>query len=345
MGENRNFEEYSRNYSIRICEQAFSDKTFISGEDILHLTDIKQVNLFIIKNLLLDWKNELKKLNSPYFDFQHEEVRHSLKQFGNTLSRHIKLQRADCQALLAESTKETLLLIFQPYDYFMEIIVFGEKNNHLLADFKEYTRYIKINRNVLDLFLKKMEIQGYHSITSGVKVLDEVFGEVSTQPEDLTEYVDKFNKTVPLDPEKLYHSALPVAEASIPAPNDLPAKEKTNLSTTQPVGAESKSIPDKENQIKTLNDAFSDEKRQTIADMHQRQKIESIKKSLTLNQKFMFINNLFEGNAQHFEETIDQLENFTSKQEALSFISRHFQWNIDQEETIEFMELVDKRFN
>lgn len=71
-------------------------------------------------------------------------------------------------------------------------------------------------------------------------------------------------------------------------------------------------------------------------------------KMLTLNQRFMFVNELFEGNQNLFLSAVEQIDKMDNYQEASSHIKKSFadkyNWDMETEEVQEFMELVEKRF-
>jgi hypothetical protein len=75
-------------------------------------------------------------------------------------------------------------------------------------------------------------------------------------------------------------------------------------------------------------------------------KIERIKDSLTINQKFMFTKVLFHGDFELFSKAIDRLDQLDTLNAALRYLEEEYAstWDRDSEEFHEFMELVEKRF-
>jgi hypothetical protein len=72
-------ENYAKAYSETVCERFFTDRQFISGQDIVGLTSSVQVNFFVIKHLFELWQKELQKLKSnPYFDYRDISVHEAL---------------------------------------------------------------------------------------------------------------------------------------------------------------------------------------------------------------------------------------------------------------------------
>jgi hypothetical protein len=67
-------------------------------------------------------------------------------------------------------------------------------------------------------------------------------------------------------------------------------------------------------------------------------------KSLSLNDRFMFQRDLFQGNTDEMNQAFTQLNAFQSLNEAMEFLNERFviSWNTDS--GIAFKELLDKRF-
>lgn len=172
-----------------------------------------------------------------------------------------------------------------------------------------------------------------------------VASEPVQQEEPLEEQVEE-----PSFDESRQNREEPLAEAepdltpAQPAPEDSPATE-----------------PEADEAAGNLNDRFAgsqsltlheklagEPKGKTIADSHASKPIESIRKSITINQRFMFVNELFEGNTQQFNEAIDQVEREPDYKSALTFVTHHYatvlEWDMEAEEVQEFLVVVAKRF-
>lgn len=99
----------------------------------------------------------------------------------------------------------------------------------------------------------------------------------------------------------------------------------------------------------TLNDKLSSTEGNSLSDMQMRSKIESMKGSMTLNQRFTFLNSLFSADLLTFDNALVEVDRCNSYSEAENFLehnfSQKFNWNKDQEDYQEFMNLVKRRFN
>ena len=74
--------------------------------------------------------------------------------------------------------------------------------------------------------------------------------------------------------------------------------------------------------------------------------ISDLKKAITLNQRFQFSKELFKGNNQDYEVTIDRL-NTTNRDEAmrtLDTLRSKYSWNNESAVAQDFTELVERRF-
>lgn len=101
--------------------------------------------------------------------------------------------------------------------------------------------------------------------------------------------------------------------------------------------------------IPTLNDRLSSSDGNSLSDVHQRSRIESLKGSMTLNQRFSFLNSLFGADLVTFENALNQAEQSSSFEQAKEVLntnySSRFRWNTTGDDYSEFMSLVKRRFS
>ena len=337
---------YSERFTDTIVDRFFEGKERISGKEILDLQPIQQVNLFVIKNLFKHWQKETSKLKSRYFDYEHPEVKEALQEFMNAISQHISISKPDFIPLFQGATEETVLLIFSPYDFYTHLL---EMNDHSLKvdDLKRIMKYVKVNRNLMEALIEKVEEEHLAIVDKSnlPRLLDEVFASIDDTPEDIEEYLTEFTAVVPLGENDIY---------TVEAPRSIPDEADSAL-TTQSPGAINDPIPANGEERsaqwnvspsqKTLHDELSGEAKNTIADIHAQQKITSILDNLTINQRFMFINALFDGDDERFKNVIQTLERSKSHQAAIHYIQDQFPgWDLDSEEVQEFFEVLSKRF-
>ncbi|MDR3227576.1 MAG: hypothetical protein LBT56_07900 [Prevotellaceae bacterium] len=72
--------------------------------------------------------------------------------------------------------------------------------------------------------------------------------------------------------------------------------------------------------------------------------IENLSKGIGLNDKFLFSKELFGGNSQKFNTTIDVINVMNSFEDAMIYIQEHFSWSSSNPVAKHFMTLVRRRF-
>lgn len=100
---------------------------------------------------------------------------------------------------------------------------------------------------------------------------------------------------------------------------------------------------------KSINDTFSNhQERESLAQKLSKKPISDLTDAIGLNQKFLFMNDLFEGENNLYKEAISTLNNFKSYFEADEYIhvlsSRH-NWDSTSKSVKDFIELVERRFS
>ena len=98
----------------------------------------------------------------------------------------------------------------------------------------------------------------------------------------------------------------------------------------------------------SLNDRFKENASQhaTIAKKLEEQPIADLKKNISLNQRFQFCKDLFKGNNQEYEVTLEKLNN-TNRDEAirvLQTLKDKYSWNPDSMAVRDFTDLVTRRY-
>lgn len=336
---------YGDAYTEKILNGFFSSKDKISGSEILSLCNVQQVNLFVINELFKNWKAETTKLKSPYFAYENPDVREALEQLMSVLSKNIAIDRPHFEPLLKKAVSHALLLVFDPYDFFAMIIT-GQNNKLELTSFKEEIRYLKVNKAPLEKMLQKLEEKGVKEISGNeaFSILDQILEEVSFNPEDVEDYLEKFSSVIPLDANSFY-VVKPVPPSPVKAVMSKPIAEREKVQAPiKDVSKPPATDPVKIQASATINDTLTQPSRPSVVDNFQ--KIAKIKDSLTINQKFMFTKVLFHGDFELFSKAIDHLDKLDNMKAALRYIENEYSsaWDSDSEEFHEFMELIEKRF-
>src|SRR5690554_523190 len=98
---------------------------------------------------------------------------------------------------------------------------------------------------------------------------------------------------------------------------------------------------------RSINEAFSDQPA-SLAQRLNKKPVANLKTAITINQKFKFISDLFDNDADAFAKAIERINACTSYIEADEFIqnglTRRFEWEMKSATVRELMDLVERRF-
>jgi hypothetical protein len=416
-------EVFAELFTKRACDSFFEGTDTISGKEIVDLTPVKQVNYFVLKILFRKWQKETLRLQSPYFNYKNEDVRKALLSFMNALSQQIKVNRVNFEPLLQQATREAILLIVSPYDFFREELTGHESGKLNDKYLKNSAKYIKINQEIFESYVALFEekAEGELSHDDAVALLDELFATGDLSMEDRQEYEERFSEVAQADFSTF------VEEEDSPEDDDdndddfdeTPEEEESETSEDeeddssmtvedrgstefaeddelirfvdeeesdeeeekpaydaleevqerQPDEVKSKgsfeflgdeeSDDDAETDEAPLNKQFSSEKtplheqlkaeqRPSLAEVHQSQKIDSIAGSITVNQRYMFVNELFDGDSDAFLAAMKKVEGCDSFDDAVELLiqtySKKLEWDMNAPEVKELLKIVFKKF-
>jgi hypothetical protein len=97
-------------------------------------------------------------------------------------------------------------------------------------------------------------------------------------------------------------------------------------------------------QVTSLNENMTQPK--SVYDLSSRlqtKPISNIQNAVGLNDKFLFINELFNGDADKYNETIETLNNATHFNEAYNFLVENFEWDMDNELVQKILDLIRRK--
>lgn len=110
--------------------------------------------------------------------------------------------------------------------------------------------------------------------------------------------------------------------------------------------------PEEDQQNKRLGDSFSKEKSVNDLVSSDTQKLEnkisnmpvsSIQAAIGINDRFQYIRELFDGNADKYNDTILKLDSMADLKEAVVFLQQNFKWK-KTEVSLKFVTLIKRRF-
>jgi hypothetical protein len=328
--------EYSQAASTRLMRDFFDKTPSITGRQILQFCEVQQINLFVLKALFDKWKAEFDQLRSPYFDYKSPDVLLAARRFMNVLSKHILINRDEFAPLLEQAIYKTVLLIFSPYEYYLQEINKPTFHQVNIADLTDIQKYIKINGHLLKAYIARLQADSIEAVFNdeAVRLFDEVCERIKDSPEDFEPYHRQLQKLAPLNLEALYSS--PENEAIV---GNEPAEQ----------GNDAENINERfKSEQKTLLDLLPSEPKKTIADIHETKPAEGIRENITINQRFMFEGELFDGDKDEYEMVINYLDQCKSRADAMDFINENYvqkkHWDLEKTEAKEFFALIDRRF-
>jgi hypothetical protein len=148
---------YAAKMANTLLHSFFSKHSVANGPQLVDFVPVKQVNLLMMRNLQRHWTQEAERLRSPYFDYSNPEVQLALKQFMNTLSQHISLNKATLQPVLEQAIADTILLALAPLEFFKhetELLANPKVN---ILKMKEGLRFIGLNKHIPEAVFTEME--------------------------------------------------------------------------------------------------------------------------------------------------------------------------------------------
>ncbi|MFY0600357.1 MAG: hypothetical protein JXR03_11860 [Cyclobacteriaceae bacterium] len=426
-------DQYCNKFSEIVATDFFEKKSSITGKEILSVTPSKQVNFFILKSLFTSWQEEMKRLESPYFNFKDSDVRKALVSFMNLLSQKIEVKKDDFAPLVRNAVADTILLLTNPSDYLR--ITYEEFGSEIVSEksVKTFLKYIKVYKSEFEQALEAHtgddveemldDAEGFFSsldldqITEfELSVLTEIesismeslyaeededdFGIEEDILEDKHEEIEENAITeaeTVIDTEELQEELVeePVVEELIPEePEEEVALEEVEepvsdeYETEEPevehleeqeidsasyeeeqppeivedekedeISREEEIVEDEltplndrlsEPQPKSVNENFEQEDQVSLADKLQQTKIKTIMEAISVNNRYMFIKELFDGDKDHFNLAIENLETCDSFDDAVEVLvqdyAKSLDWDMNSDEVKELLKVVFRKF-
>ena len=191
--------DYSQRFERKVCDDFFAQNTTASGQQILNLTEIPQINLFAISSLYEKWRADAENFRSPYFDFEQEEVKEALKQFMNVVSRNIAVKREVLEPILFEAIKDTLVLLIDPSSYFNELFR-NQENFSVTAELvQQLCKYVRFNKFIPQELAKGMKDRSFVYVNQAIEWSEQALQLHADELDSVEQWVGHFSAKVPLD--------------------------------------------------------------------------------------------------------------------------------------------------
>ncbi|WP_303312294.1 hypothetical protein [Hymenobacter sp. BT730] len=375
-------EEYGRRLATLLCERHFGPQpgATLDGPAVLRFTPVRQVNLFVVQQLLAKWTEEMAALRSPYFDFEDTEVRQALTQFMNVLSRRIRLGREVFEPLLARAVTDTLRVAAEPTVGFDEKLLHG-RATAAKEQLLEGVRYIDVEKPLFQGFLESLptttalpreellkqfrqyqeaNYQTLHPLETVVNELSALLplSEIDLREEEATPLiVAAAPLTPPAAPQPspvVQATTAPVAPLT-PTPEPEPVVQQaapvsSPLAAEAPATAAEKPLYEKLKTERTsppLAETLRTER--TAATLAEKApKVESLREAISINQRFGFINELFNGENMEYHAAIQKLDAMSDAASARRYVqedlAKQYGWVRKEEHVNKLLRLIDRKF-
>jgi hypothetical protein len=221
-----------------------------------------------------------------------------------------------------------------------------ERTRQFLMKFRDTGKMPDIERDIVLAKLRNMyefvqlvqpEIVAAGSINVA-SVIDEKEPEVHVEPIESKPVTIEFDNSAA---EKL--SVPEEKELEIESVEEVIIKPQVKSSTTTTVKKEI--LAEKFQTQSFLNEALS--QFQNVTDLSkkmQNQPLKDIFSAINLNDKFLFIKELFNNDAALYQSTVEKVNNAGNFNDAVRYLDGNFSWDFNEQMVQKFLELVRRRF-
>lgn len=303
-------EQYAQRVSTKLLLDRYSTISVLGGRELVTFSEIEQINYFILKNIFLLWKEESEKLKMEgLFDYHHEEVRAATTAYMNVLSNHILVSKERLTPLLQKSIEETIFLTLSPHQYFFQYFFESDTSEKIsMEDLKSKIKYIKLHKSIFDALLLKLEsyrIQHFAKIEIQ-NYFNELYFSFQIKTEEVEAVLSRLNTLSQVPTEELLRGQ---AYSAPSEPNPVKLYEKHAEKQIK--------IASKSNLYKPLK--------------------------ISLNQRIMFLKNLFDNDEEMLRNTLARIEACSSHEHALEILD-YYRWDKEDDVVAEFYDIVRIKF-
>ena len=136
----------------------------LTGKEILHISPIKQLNLLIIKSLFEKWQEEIKRIESPYFNYQAPKVKIVISQLMNILSQNISINTENLKPIIEKAVEDLIMLNFDPANYLNNEI---KERPEILTNKKfnsQFAKYIIFHKPLILEFIEAFDSNNLNNL-------------------------------------------------------------------------------------------------------------------------------------------------------------------------------------
>ncbi|MFY0626470.1 MAG: hypothetical protein JXR07_09255 [Reichenbachiella sp.] len=358
-------DRYSQSFTSIVLEDFFSKNSGINGQQIISVTPVKQVNFFVLKVLFEQWQEETKKFKSPFFNYKNADVNGALKSLVNTLSKNILIEKEGFRSLLETAVNDTLLLLFDPENYYIHQSEILPENK----DIRSISKYVKVYKSLFDIIALEAEKKPEKNLRP---IIIETLNSHSVDESEKENVLNSFGSVLAIDdllPSNTDDQ--PIEEITIP---EISATEAFGNNSEESINGHNSPIDEEiknefeplspvadSSEIGNINDQFGgddittlnqkyekEEIQETIASKHESETVSNLSSSININQRYMFLSDLFEGNETDYNIALETIEESSTFDESVEFLvqkyAKQYQWDMNSDEVKEFLKVIFKRF-
>ena len=171
--------------------------------------------------------------------------------------------------------------------------------------------------------------------------------EIPNYGDEIMKEIDEFDAQMAVDVEETVEKVEEVEIEDIPVQKEEPVIVEEQI-TAEIEEVESEDIPVQKEKPAEVNDLIAN-KDASLADKLSKKSITKLADSIALNERFLYSNELFNGNMEVFKRALTELDHIASLDDAKRFIEVQLKeennWNMDSEIVQGFISLVERRFN
>jgi len=192
-------ENYARQYAKVVCDGLFAVYDAVTGEKLVSVSPVSQVNQLLIEHIFSSWQLEAQRIQSPIFNYQATEVQTAFREFMNLLVRHIRMERSYFEPILTRAVYDTILFLLAPEQFLRKFV--GEKSWE--KEIKPALRYLKFHPELIEKWkLEVKTVQLQRPSISSKEVFEIAQMLISRQPHLLTTQpqliIEEFAITLPV---------------------------------------------------------------------------------------------------------------------------------------------------
>ena len=174
----------------------------------------------------------------------------------------------------------------------------------------------------------------------------ELVEELPSQPESIEENVDREEEELLEAVEQEFSLKFEARDEEKVEEPELPVEAQKDPELTE-MKTEAETLAPKQAEKVDVNQAASSKNEKTLGERITKNPISSLIKQVSINDKFLFTNELFKGKMKIYNQHIAKLDEMNALDEALSYLEnleKEYAWNVEEEAYEQFVNYIQRRF-